>query len=102
MLADVDGCRCVRDLLADSLEGVRRADLKIYAVEGEVFCRRRTRAEGPNAFSWLEHPFHCGWRVEPGLAKMACIACITECYDFVRYRSKITKAALPFSTRSQH
>lgn len=57
MLADMDGRRRVRDLLADSLEGVRRADLKVYAIEGEVFCGRRTRAEGPNAFSWVRASF---------------------------------------------
>jgi hypothetical protein len=53
MFPSVDRRRYVRDLLADGLKGVRRPDLKVHAIEGEVFCGRGTGAEGQNAFSWV-------------------------------------------------
>jgi hypothetical protein len=53
MLAGVNRRRYVRDLLADGLKAVRRPDVKVHAVEGEVFCGRGTGAEGQNAFSWV-------------------------------------------------
>lgn len=101
MLAGVDGRRYVGNLLANGLEGVRRADLKVYAVEGKVFGGRGSRAEGPNAFLWVRASFNYGWRVQPGWAKIPCIACITECFDLVRDCLTMIEVAVPFSTRSR-
>ena len=51
VFAGVDGSCPVGDLLSDGLEGVRRTDFKVHAIEREVFGGRSPGAQRPNALS---------------------------------------------------
>lgn len=54
VLASVDWRRDIRYFLPDGFKGVCRADLKVHAVEGEVFSGGGARAERPHiCWAWL-------------------------------------------------